>query len=94
MSGSHRLIEAYEGGDGATRFVLEVPPLAMPSSLTPAERDVAARIVEGAGHAAIAAARGVSLPTVNKQVVSVFRKMKVGSRAELVAALMRPPADR
>lgn len=94
MTGSRRLIEAYEGDDGATRFVLEVPPLAMPASLTPAERDVASRIVEGDGHAAIAMARGVSLPTVNKQVVSVFRKLNVRSRAELVAALLRPPVDR
>jgi DNA-binding CsgD family transcriptional regulator len=51
-------------------------------------------IVQGEGRAAIAAARGVSLPTVNKQMVSVFRKLNVRGRAELIAVLLRPPGDR
>lgn len=94
MSDSQRLLGAYEHDDGMTRFVLEVPPLVMPASLTAAERDVASRIVQGDGRAAIAGARGVSLPTVNKQVVSVFRKLTVCGRAALTALLLRTPADR
>ena len=94
MSGSQRVFEAYEHDDGTTHFIVGVPPLAFPSSLTAAERDVALRIVQGEGRAAIAAARGVSLPTVNKQMVSVFRKLNVRGRTELIAVLLRPPGDR
>lgn len=40
--------------------------------------------------AAIAARRGVSAPTVAKQVASMFERLGVGSRAELFAALLQP----
>lgn len=93
MSGIAYLAEASEQSDGTTHFVFDVPPLAFPSSLTASERDVASRIVQGDGRAAIAAARGVSLPTVNKQMASVFRKLNVRDRAELIAMLLRPAID-
>jgi DNA-binding CsgD family transcriptional regulator len=63
--------------------------LLLPPGLTDAEREVVAAVVEGKSNAAIAAERGRSARTVANQVNSVFRKLGVGSRAELVALCAR-----
>lgn len=55
--------------------------------LTDTERAVAADVVAGLPSAAIAAKRGTSRRTVEKQIERVFRKLGVHSRAELVALL-------
>lgn len=86
---SRRLLDAYETEDGATLFVLAVPSLPDDLPLTPAERDIAVQILEGRTNAAIAKVRGVSVPTVAKQVASIFQKLGACSRAELVALLLR-----
>lgn len=92
-----RLIEAYETEDGATLFVLADWKLPDDLPLTAAERDVATRLLEGASNGAIAKARGVSLPTVAKQVSSIYQKLGARSRAELVTLLLRedrrPPRE-
>lgn len=70
---------------------LEVLSDARPSlaelGLTPAEREVARLILEGASNAEIAGRRGSSLRTVEKQVASCLRRLGVASRGELVALL-------
>lgn len=53
------------------------------AALSPAERDVVAQILEGRSNADIARARGTSPRTVANQIQSLFRKLGVGSRAEL-----------
>jgi DNA-binding CsgD family transcriptional regulator len=58
--------------------------------LSPAERDVCARAARGEGNAAIAAARSSTVRTVTNQLTAAFRKLGVGSRAELAALLRRP----
>ena len=67
------------------------PPL--PASLTAAEREVVALIIEGKSNAEIAKARGVALRTVANQVASVLRKLDVGSRSALLARLTRGDGD-
>lgn len=64
-------------------------PTALAARLTPAERDVAARLVRGASQLEIAAARGSSARTVSKQIQSVYRKLAVHSRSELAARCAR-----
>jgi DNA-binding CsgD family transcriptional regulator len=59
----------------------------LPTSLSAAEEAVAHLILAGASNDEIAHARGRSLPTIAKQIASLFRKLRVHSRAELVARL-------
>ena len=90
-------IEAYALGSEHTLFVIQAPVIPRSLPLSPAERQVAALVVAGRTNAAIADQRGVSLSTVAKQVASMFERLGVGSRAELVAALLQPaegPAGR
>ena len=60
--------------------------------LTDAEQDVLAHILNGAPTRAIAAARGTSVPTVKKQISSLFRRLGITSRAE-IAAIFRGGGD-
>jgi DNA-binding CsgD family transcriptional regulator len=79
---------AVEGDD---YVLLEFPwPAAKaPDSLTPAERDVARRAIEGQAKSEIARARKTSVHTVANQLRSVYTKLGIGSRVELVR-LCRP----
>lgn len=78
-------------GDAAYA-VLSVPTRARPPRvpLTAAETQVLAFIVEGLTTAEIAKRRNVTRYTVGNQIAAVFRKLGVGSRAELMALLGRP----
>lgn len=60
-----------------------------PGRLPAAEHDVLERILRGEHNNVIAAARGTSIPTVKKQIGSLFRRFHVSSRAELVALIGR-----
>jgi DNA-binding CsgD family transcriptional regulator len=55
-------------------------------ALTPAEHDVAQRLIAGHSNARIARERGTSERTVANQVASILRKFRVRSRSELVAS--------
>ncbi|MBE2254514.1 MAG: helix-turn-helix transcriptional regulator [Myxococcus sp.] len=70
---------------GATFAVVSEPGPEAAPALTAAERDVMALVLAGKSNAAIARHRGTSVRTVANQVASLFRKLKVGSRAELAA---------
>ncbi|MBI3205666.1 MAG: helix-turn-helix transcriptional regulator [Myxococcales bacterium] len=59
------------------------PRRALPSTLTPAEREVALLVRRGLSNAEIARARGVALRTVANQIACLFRKLGVSSRVEL-----------
>jgi len=64
-----------------------LPALELPESLTPAEREVAMLLVRGLSSAAVAAQRGVALRTISNQIASLYAKVGVSSRIELVRAL-------
>ena len=73
------------GGDDLAVVGISIddsPPL---DGLTEAEKDVALRLLRGQSNAEIAQHRGTKLRTVANQVGSIFRKIGVSSRAELVA---------
>lgn len=92
LPSSNVVLAAYELTEAHTVFILGAPAIRRALPLSPAERQVAALILDGQTNAAIAARRGVSRPTVAKQVASIFERLGVGSRAELVAALLEPAA--
>lgn len=74
---------------GPDLALLELPPpeASFPPALTEAERDVAQRVFDGATNDEIARARGVSVKTVINQLETVYRKLGVTSRVELVLLL-------
>jgi len=60
------------------------------AQLTPAERAVLAGVLEGHSHRTIAARRHSSSRTIANQVASIFRKLGVHSRRELVMRILGP----
>jgi DNA-binding CsgD family transcriptional regulator len=58
--------------------------------MTRAEREVAEAVLAGCSNASIAKKRGTSSRTVANQLARLYRKLKVGSRLELAARLLRP----
>jgi DNA-binding NarL/FixJ family response regulator len=73
--------------DGDEIAVLHFPvaPTADLTALSEAEGVVAIAIMNGMSNEEIASVRGTSANTVAKQVASIFAKLGVGSRRELVA---------
>lgn len=59
----------------------------LPEALTVAEQEVALQVYAGATNKQIAEARGVSAKTIGNQLESIYRKLGVRSRAELVLRL-------
>jgi len=80
---------------GSAEFVLFEMPLEFvpPAAFTPAEREVLNHVRAGLSSAEIARARGTSARTVANQLASMYRKMGVNSRQELIATLLRGDAD-
>jgi DNA-binding CsgD family transcriptional regulator len=76
--------------EGCELIVLRfpVPTPELPAHLSHAEREVVAGVLQGRSNADIARERGTSLRTVAVPLQSIFRKLGVGSRTELVAALL------
>jgi DNA-binding NarL/FixJ family response regulator len=69
------------------------PSWRLPPTLSDAERTVVLDLVDGASRRDIALARGTSERTVANQMASIFRKLRVGSRVELLAALRPAPGN-
>jgi len=80
--------ETFELGN--LQFVLFELPLELgaPASFTPAERAVLRHIARGLSSREIARERGSSERTVANQLASMYRKLNVNSRQELIAALL------
>ncbi|WP_261565116.1 LuxR C-terminal-related transcriptional regulator [Frankia gtarii] len=57
------------------------------AGLTPREREVVARLVDGIGDREIARALGISPRTVHKHLEQIYRKLGLQSRAAVVAAV-------
>lgn len=70
----------------------QAQPVAL-DELTRSEREVAGLVAEGLSSQAIATQRGRSVRTVENQIAAIYRKLRVGSRAELVVRLSRPAVD-
>ena len=64
-----------------------IPEKDLLASLTTAEREIAVLAAGGATNLEIAHRRGVSKNTIAKQIATVFRKVGVTSRFELIALL-------
>jgi DNA-binding NarL/FixJ family response regulator len=60
-------------------------------SLTSSEREVLLALVSGEATRAIARVRRVAVRTVENQIASIYAKLGVRSRSELVAFLSSPP---
>lgn len=83
----HRPVHLSSFQLGGLDFVVLSAPLGpLPNaSLTKAEREVVALVVEGLANAEIAERRGTSIHTVSNQLAAIFRKTGVGSRVELAS---------
>lgn len=85
LDGVPRGMTFAECGDHGNVVVFSFPIAASEPKLTDAEREIALLIMGGATNAAIAETRGCAVRTVCNQIQSLFRKLGVRSRAELVA---------
>jgi DNA-binding NarL/FixJ family response regulator len=71
---------------GVDLAVARLPATAVPrASLSGAEQAIVSSVLDGKRIAAIAVERGTSARTVSHQIVSVYRKLGISSRRELVA---------
>jgi DNA-binding NarL/FixJ family response regulator len=63
------------------------PDLRLGEALPPAELSVVKSLIEGACYEEIAAMRGTSTRTIANQITTVFRRLKVSGRSELLTQL-------
>lgn len=79
---------------GREHAVVELEPRSdagdLLAALTPHERQVAALAREGLSNGEIARRRGTAERTVANQLASIYRKLGISSRAELLAGRVRP----
>jgi DNA-binding NarL/FixJ family response regulator len=80
-------IEVHPLGEGLALVVYPHLPAQVPELLSEAEEGVALQVYAGASNEEIASARDVSVKTVTNQLESIYRKLGVSSRVELVLRL-------
>lgn len=81
------LFEPIGGVPGVELAMAQLTPAATSAGLSDAERAVVTGILGGKRIAAIAHERGTSPRTVSNQLASVYRKLGVSSRREVIALL-------
>ncbi|MBL9016998.1 MAG: helix-turn-helix transcriptional regulator [Myxococcales bacterium] len=85
-------VEVFEVVVGSERLVVASAPVAHARSplevLTAAERQVALLVTRGLSNAAIARQRRCAVRTVANQLQAIYRKLGIGSRAELAALVL------
>jgi DNA-binding CsgD family transcriptional regulator len=79
------------GGEDWLVLSFPVTVSALPDALTPAERGVVEAVLRGLSTADIARERGTSVHTVGNQLASVFKKLGVHSRLDLVRSVGAAP---
>ncbi|MBI5069504.1 MAG: helix-turn-helix transcriptional regulator [Deltaproteobacteria bacterium] len=83
------------GSEQVAVIAFPAPDLRSGLAVTAAEQEVVRGVLSGLTNAEIARQRHRSVRTVANQVAAALRKLRVGSRAELLAALIagvdRPP---
>jgi DNA-binding CsgD family transcriptional regulator len=72
-------------GDQYVLFEFPISPPELPAELSDAERDVAARAMDGQSKLEIARARNTSVHTVTNQLRSIYQKLRISSLAQLVS---------
>jgi DNA-binding CsgD family transcriptional regulator len=73
---------------GEQYAVLEFPVgIVADLPLTPSERKVVMGVLRSQSNAEIAAARGVSVRTIANQLASIYKKLRITSRAKLLRAM-------
>ena len=80
-------LEAYRfevDGDEYAVFAFELPEVKLPATLSRAEREVVRAVAGGCSNAEIAKRRGTSTHTVANQLRSIYSKLGVTSRLELI----------
>jgi DNA-binding NarL/FixJ family response regulator len=86
-------LEVFDLELGGQAFVVMSLPTgtssSQPDGLSEAERQVAADSSSGLSNAEIAKKRGRSPRTIANQLASIYRKLKVASRAELATRLLQ-----
>ena len=82
-------LRASARGDHGTTVFLPRPDLRLGAVLTCAELQVCSLLLQGKTHADIAAARNTSARTIANQLSSIFAKLQVSGRLELVTTLAR-----
>ena len=65
-----------------------------PTRLPPRVRETLECLLEGDSEKQVAVRMGLSAATVHQYVTALYRHYRVGSRAELLARVLRPPGDR
>jgi DNA-binding CsgD family transcriptional regulator len=75
------------GGEDVLLLSFPLDPIALPPGLTEVEREIVLEVARGASNADIARARGRSARTIANQLASIYGKLGVSGRAELVARL-------
>ena len=88
--GSRRVTPFVLGGRRYVLLSAEAPDPGSLKGLSVAEREVVAGVLRGRTTADIARDRGCAYRTVANQLASVYRKLGVSSRHELVARLVAP----
>ena len=95
------LLEVAAGGSpmspSVARYVIQafrrlsaVPAVVPPDSrLTPREQEIVAAVEEGLSSKAIAARCFISLDTVHNHIRSVYRKLQINSKGELLALSLK-----
>jgi DNA-binding CsgD family transcriptional regulator len=82
-------VELYDDPDGTSRIESDRPELALAGILSQAEIHVVALIAEGSTYAEIARQRRASARTIANQLSSVYRKLRISGRLELLCFLAR-----
>ncbi len=77
-----------ENTDDASLEVLATVRASVLSKLTPAERDIALYVVGGCSNAQIERLRHTSVRTIANQISSLFRKLAVRGRLELILRML------
>jgi DNA-binding NarL/FixJ family response regulator len=81
-------VVAYEIHPGQVLFVHDLPAVSKVPGLGKVEQEVLELLLRGHDNRSIAAKPGTSTRTVSNQLTSIFRKLGVCSRAELMANLL------
>lgn len=80
---------AFELPSGQVLFVHDLPSVPRIEELTTAEQEVLVLLLNGYSTTAIAEMRTTSPRTTANQVASIFKKIGVGSRAELASKMLK-----
>jgi DNA-binding CsgD family transcriptional regulator len=91
QDGPPRLTIATIGGERVAVFRYSCVPRVLPAELTPAERELAAMLLDGQDVNEMAQARGCSAGTIHHQLSAMYAKLGVDGHASLMARLLSLP---